>query len=106
MTPLWLTGLITAQTAQALPKTGNEAVDTLVYLGGALISLMGLREGTYWIGRVKDRRNGGGDVLERVAQIQRETLKELEEFRREDRQAHERIEDKLAELRHELRRGA
>jgi hypothetical protein len=106
MTPLWLATLVTAQTAQALPKTGNEAVDTLIYIGATLCGFLGLREGTYWIGKVRDRRNGGGDVLERVAQIQRETLKELEEFRREARQAHERIEDQLTELRHEVRRGA
>jgi hypothetical protein len=61
---------------------------------------MGLREGTYWLSKLHERRSGGnGEVLKQVAEIQRETLKELEEFRREVRHDHERIEDQIAELR-------
>lgn len=93
--------LVLAQSAtQPLPKTGNETLDTLIYVGSTLAGIMGLREGTYWLSKLNERRNGnGGDVLKQVAEIQRETLKELEEFRREVRHDHERIEDQLNELR-------
>jgi hypothetical protein len=68
---------------------------------------MGLREATYWKGKIAEKRSGEAEkrsghghdrVLERIAEIQRATLKELEESRRENDKAHERIEDKLADI--------
>lgn len=101
----WLATTIVAQ-AEALrpPQTGNPALDAIVWLGGALLTIISLREGREIVGKVKTWRNGGEHqgrdrVLERIAEIQRATLKELEESRRENDKAHERIEDQLAELR-------
>lgn len=86
--------------AQTPPATGNPGVDALTYGVYSLLGFLGLREASYWKDRFSKRgaADAEGNVLARIAEIQRETLKELEEARRENRQTHERIEDQLAEL--------
>lgn len=100
----YLLSLLLAQTpSHIIPQTGNSGIDTLVYLLGGLLSLLGLREGTWWIKTLRARKNssereGSSDIMWRIAQIQKETLKDLEEARREGREAHARIEATLARI--------
>jgi hypothetical protein len=111
----WMTMILLAQAQAAqLPTTGSAALDNLASLIWALLGAMGLREGTYWLGKLKERRangggNGNGDIdrtLERIAASmerqtainERQTLIN-EETRREQREAHGRIEGELVELR-------
>jgi hypothetical protein len=66
---IWLAYAVIAQTAaQPAPHvTGNPAIDTVFYMLSSLLGLLGLREGTYWLTRIKGRKNGDGDGLSKLA---------------------------------------
>lgn len=94
--------IILSQTA-APPQTGNPTLDMMLYLLGGLVSLLGIREGTWWVKQLRARKkdsqpNPSSEIMWRIAQIQKETLKELDEMRREGREAHTRIEATLTEV--------
>jgi hypothetical protein len=99
----WTIFTVVAQAAPPLPQTGHPALDYLSYLLGALVSLLGLREGTWWIKTLKEKRTGSNgsrdtEIQWRTAQLQKEMLRELEELRRENREGHHRMETQLAEI--------
>lgn len=61
--------------AAALPQsTGHPALDTVLYLLSGMLGLLGLREGTYWAGKLRARRSGRDleDKLDELAENQRE----------------------------------
>lgn len=48
--------LVLAQAAALPQPTGHPALDTVLYLLSGMLGLLGLREGTYWAGKLRARR--------------------------------------------------
>jgi len=56
--------VLIAQAVSPVPSTGNDKIDTAIYM---LTGLLGLREGTHWFDRLRKKKsNGSSDKLEQV----------------------------------------
>jgi signal transduction histidine kinase len=105
-----LLDIVLAQ-AQGMPQTGNAKLDALMYMGGAVLSFMGLREANYIRTQMKAKKNGhNGEGLDRMGHAIEKLSTAIErladfshEQRREERQAHGRIEVKVNDVVDELR---
>lgn len=71
----WVIASLLAQVAILQPpSTNHPALDTVLYLLSGLLGMLGLREGTYWVGKLKTKRvESDIDVkIEELVKTQRE----------------------------------